>query len=97
MVKSQVGKFWTQDYKKELLEELEELLKEMKRADSTELVELIPKAIYVLVKLYDWSLGGEKDDYEVLAELIAEVVQNELQLDQDEVENLIEELEHKLK
>ena len=53
VVPSQVGKFWSQDFKKEKIDELEELLKEMKRADSTELVELIPKAVAIMIRLYD--------------------------------------------
>jgi len=97
LVPSQVGKFWSQDYKKEKVEELKELVSKLEKADATELTELVPKAIVTLVKLYDWSLGGEEDDYQILSELIAEVAKKHLELDQDDIENLIEELEHKLK
>ena len=96
VVPSQVGKFWTSQYKKELVQELRELINRIEKADSTELVELIPKAVSLLLKLYDWATAGENDDYQILSDLISEVVQNELQLDQDEIENLIEELQQKL-
>ena len=97
IVLSQVGKFWTNQYKKELVQELEELVKKMEKADTSELTELIPKAIYLLIKLYDWSLGGEQDDYQILSDLISEVVQKYMDINKDEIENFIEELEVKLK
>ena len=97
VVPSQVGKFWSQDFKKEKIEELKELIEKMEKADSVELTELIPKAVAMLLRLYDWSLGAEQDDYKLLADLIVEVAQNHLKLDKDEIEALIEELEHQLK
>ena len=95
-VKSQLGKFWSQDYKKEKVEELRELINRIEKVDSTELVELIPKAVAIMIRLYDWALAGEQDDYQILSDLISEVVQNELQFNEDEIENLIEELQYKL-
>ena len=97
IIPSRVGLFWTDLYGKEKIEELKELIKKMEKADTAEMLELIPKAIYLLIRLYDWSLGGELSDAELLADLIAEVAEKHLELDQDEVENLLEELEHKLK
>ena len=97
VVGSKLGLFWEEGYKKELVHEIRELVKKMEKGDSVELVELIPKAIATLVKLYDWSLGGEKDDYEVLSELVTEVTKEYLKMNQDEIENFIEELEIRLK
>jgi len=97
IVTSQIGLFWEEQYKKEKIEELKELIQEMEKADDSELIELVPKAIYTLLRLYDWATAGELSDSELLADLVAEVIKEHMKLDQDEVEDFIEELEHQLK